>query len=84
VARFVFLSPRAREFFVDWEGAANDLVANLRTEAGRNPYDRGCRTWSGSCPPAARPSAPAGRHTTCASTRPAASSSITPSSVTSS
>ena len=41
VARFVFLSPRAREFFVDWEGAANDLVANLRTEAGRNPYDRG-------------------------------------------
>jgi transcriptional regulator with XRE-family HTH domain len=41
VARFVFLSPRAREFFVDWEGAATDLVANLRTEAGRNPYDRG-------------------------------------------
>jgi transcriptional regulator with XRE-family HTH domain len=41
VARFVFLSPRAREFFVDWEGAASDLVANLRTEAGRNPYDRG-------------------------------------------
>ena len=41
VARFVFLSSRAREFFVDWEGAANDLVANLRTEAGRNPYDRG-------------------------------------------
>src|SRR5512133_2831144 len=41
VARFVFLSPRAREFFPDWEGAANDLVANLRTEAGRNPHDRG-------------------------------------------
>ena len=41
VARFVFLSPRAHEFFVDWEGAANDIVANLRTEAGRNPYDRG-------------------------------------------
>jgi MmyB-like transcription regulator ligand binding domain len=41
VARFVFLSSRAREFFVDWEGAANDIVANLRTEAGRNPYDRG-------------------------------------------
>ena len=41
VARFVFLSPRAREFFVDWEGAANDIVANLCTEAGRNPYDRG-------------------------------------------
>jgi transcriptional regulator with XRE-family HTH domain len=41
IARFVFLSPRAREFFPDWEGAANDLVANLRTEAGRNPHDRG-------------------------------------------
>jgi transcriptional regulator with XRE-family HTH domain len=41
VARFVFLSPRAREFFPDWEGTANDLVANLRTEAGRNPHDRG-------------------------------------------
>jgi transcriptional regulator with XRE-family HTH domain len=40
VARFVFLSPRAREFFPDWEGTANDLVANLRTVAGRNPYDR--------------------------------------------
>jgi transcriptional regulator with XRE-family HTH domain len=40
VARFVFLSPRARAFFPDWEGAANDLVANLRTEAGRNPHDR--------------------------------------------
>ncbi|MFE4194690.1 helix-turn-helix transcriptional regulator [Paenarthrobacter sp. NPDC056912] len=40
VARFVFLNPRARGFFMDWETAANDLVANLRTEAGRNPYDR--------------------------------------------
>jgi transcriptional regulator with XRE-family HTH domain len=41
LARFVFLSPRARDFFPGWEGTANDLVANLRTEAGRNPYDRG-------------------------------------------
>jgi hypothetical protein len=41
VARFVFLSPRAGEFFPDWESTANDLVANLRTEAGRNPHDRG-------------------------------------------
>jgi transcriptional regulator with XRE-family HTH domain len=41
VARFVFLSPRARVFFPDWESTANDLVANLRTEAGRNPHDRG-------------------------------------------
>jgi transcriptional regulator with XRE-family HTH domain len=41
VARFLFLSPRAQDFFPDWEDSANDLVANLRTEAGRNPYDRG-------------------------------------------
>jgi transcriptional regulator with XRE-family HTH domain len=41
VARFVFLSPRARAFFPEWERAASDIVANLRTEAGRNPYDRG-------------------------------------------
>jgi MmyB-like transcription regulator ligand binding domain len=40
VARFVFLSPRAREFFPDWESTANDLVASLRTAAGRNPHDR--------------------------------------------
>ena len=41
VARFLFLSPRAREFFPDWEGVANDLVASLHTVAGRNPHDRG-------------------------------------------
>jgi hypothetical protein len=41
VARFVFLSPRARGFFPDWESTASDLVASLRTAAGRNPHDRG-------------------------------------------
>jgi transcriptional regulator with XRE-family HTH domain len=40
IARFVFLSPRARTFFLNWEGAANDMVAILRTEAGRTPHDR--------------------------------------------
>ncbi len=40
IARFVFLSPRARIFFVDWERAASDIVAILRTEAGQNPYDQ--------------------------------------------
>ncbi|HKN45435.1 MAG TPA: helix-turn-helix transcriptional regulator, partial [Propionibacteriaceae bacterium] len=32
VARFVFLNPRARTFFLDWERAANDTVAILRIE----------------------------------------------------
>ena len=41
IARFVFLSPRARVFFLNWESAANDTVAILRSEAGRNPYDHG-------------------------------------------
>lgn len=40
-ARFVFLNPRATDFYVDWERTANDIVAVLRAEAGRNPYDRG-------------------------------------------
>ena len=40
-ARFVFLNPRAHDFYGDWERAANDTVAILRSEAGRDPYDRG-------------------------------------------
>ena len=39
-ARFTFLDPAAQEFFVDWEKAAKDLVAALRSQAGRNPYDQ--------------------------------------------
>ena len=41
VARFVFLNPRSIDFFLDWDRAASDTVAFLRTEAGQNPYDRG-------------------------------------------
>jgi hypothetical protein len=40
-ARFMFLDPRARTFFPDWETNMRDAVAALRGEAGRNPYDRG-------------------------------------------
>ena len=39
-ARFVFLDPRAPEFYKEWETVANDVVALLRAEAGRDPYDR--------------------------------------------
>jgi transcriptional regulator with XRE-family HTH domain len=38
--RFVFLDPRAHSFFLDWERVANDTVAMLRAEAGRDPHDR--------------------------------------------
>jgi transcriptional regulator with XRE-family HTH domain len=39
-ARFIFLDPRAHDFYPDWNKAANDTVAVLRASAGRDPYDR--------------------------------------------
>ncbi len=39
-ARFIFLDPHAGGFFRDWDKVANDTVALLRAEAGREPYDR--------------------------------------------
>ena len=39
-ARLVFLDPRAATLFRDWNVVANDTVALLRAEAGRDPYDR--------------------------------------------
>jgi hypothetical protein len=47
LARFVFLSPRAGEFFPDWEGAANDLVAKPapRLMAGGGGDAEGCSEW---------------------------------------
>jgi len=40
-ARFMFLDPAAPEFYADWERQAQDVVAMLRAEAGRNPHDKG-------------------------------------------
>jgi transcriptional regulator with XRE-family HTH domain len=40
LGRFIFLDPAARDFYRDWEQLAEDVVALLRSEAGRNPYDR--------------------------------------------
>ena len=39
-ARFVFLSPAAGEFFVDFDRIQDDAVAYLRAEAGRDSYDK--------------------------------------------
>ena len=39
-ARFTFLDPAAAEFYPDWDAVADQNVATLRAEAGRNPYDR--------------------------------------------
>jgi transcriptional regulator with XRE-family HTH domain len=41
LARFTFLNPQARTFFGDWARVADDTVAMLRTEAGRDPFDKG-------------------------------------------
>jgi hypothetical protein len=38
--RFVYLDPRARDFYLDWDRTARDIVGVLRSAAGRNPYDR--------------------------------------------
>ena len=39
-ARFIYLDPAARDFFTDWERAADDIAAMLRSEAGHNPHDK--------------------------------------------
>jgi transcriptional regulator with XRE-family HTH domain len=39
-ARFVYLDPAARYFFADWDRAADDIAAMLRSEAGSNPRDK--------------------------------------------
>jgi transcriptional regulator with XRE-family HTH domain len=39
-ARYIFLDPRATDFYPDWNRAASDTVTQLRAEVGRNPDDR--------------------------------------------
>ena len=39
-ARFIYLDPAAKDFFTDWDRAADDIAAMLRSEAGRNPHDK--------------------------------------------
>ena len=41
LARFQFLDPASREFYPDWELFAEMCVAIMRTEAGRDPHDKG-------------------------------------------
>jgi transcriptional regulator with XRE-family HTH domain len=40
LARYCFLDPSAEDFYPDWSDAADTTVALLRTEAGRDPYNR--------------------------------------------
>jgi transcriptional regulator with XRE-family HTH domain len=41
MARYQFLEPASRGFYADWDLAADITVDVLRTEAGRNPHDKG-------------------------------------------
>ncbi|NYH55327.1 hypothetical protein HNR06_004916 [Nocardiopsis arvandica] len=42
-ARYHFLDPASRDFFVDWQAGAAMTVALLRAEAGREPHDQALR-----------------------------------------
>lgn len=43
LARYIFLDPGARDFFVDWDAAGVATAALLRAEVGREPRDRALR-----------------------------------------
>jgi hypothetical protein len=65
LARYLFLDPRSRDFYTQWDVVARDAVAALRIEAGRNPYDRGLTDLVGELSPrAAKSSASGGLPTT--------------------
>jgi hypothetical protein len=81
-ARFTFLDPAAVDFYAGWDRVADDLVAHLRSEAGRHPYDRGLSDLIGQLSTRSPSSAPARPRTTCAFTAPAPSACITRSSAT--
>jgi hypothetical protein len=39
-ARFAFLDPAAQDFYLEWDKNTQELVATMRGEAGRNPFDK--------------------------------------------
>ena len=41
LARFQFLDPASRDFYPDWDLFAEMCVGIMRTDAGRDPHDRG-------------------------------------------
>ena len=47
LARFIFLDPRARDFYVDWALARSMTAAMLRLEAGRDPLNSDLTTLIG-------------------------------------
>ena len=82
-ARFVFLDSRARDFYQDWEANTRQIVAILRAEAGRSPYDRHLSDLVGELSTRSDLFRRLWDHTMYASTAPASRASTTRSSVTS-
>jgi hypothetical protein len=41
LARYLFLDPHSRGFFLDWDHVADDLVGSLRVQVGHDPRDKG-------------------------------------------
>jgi hypothetical protein len=67
-ARFAFLSEQAKQFWPQWDDLADNAVAVLHAEAGRDPHHPGLVELIGRCPPVARSSRPGGPRTTSAIT----------------
>ena len=67
-ARFVFLDPRAREFYRDRELAAQNNAAPLRAAAAKDPHDEGLIQLVGQLSTQSASSAPCGPRTTYSST----------------
>jgi transcriptional regulator with XRE-family HTH domain len=67
-ARYIFLDPRSKDLYADWERAARESDALLRSAAGRNPYDRGLSDLVGELSTQSEQFRGTGPHTTCVST----------------
>ena len=83
LARFAFLDPQATALYPHWDDVANTTVAMLRTEAGRNPYDRGLSDLIGELSTRSETFRNRWAAHNVRLHRPAPNSSITPSSATS-
>ncbi len=51
----MFLDPRSEGFYEDWDHVANDVVAILRSEAGRDSHDRDLSNLIGTAEPGTKP-----------------------------
>lgn len=80
LARFMFLDPRSKDFFVDWDTLADDFASAMRAESGRNPATARSTALSATWLRAALNSPPGGRAIMSAFTVPPARPCATPSS----